>query len=245
MAKKFLGRMVAGVALGGASLLISAPGMALADEHKPVDEEVNKIFTYPEWVKAGHKVKIIEICEEAQDAPWAWTEITGEVELVPKKHGDKWYEDEGSWGEEHGSYGEESGSWGGEENGAAEEEGGWGGSADDAKKDDHKKDEHKKEAEEAAAAEEGKKDKDHKKDEKFVYYATVKIPWDTTPGHYELVGQCAEGELKVAPKGWVHGGDGGSAGTNTALATSGAAMLGAAALGGVMLKRRRTDGTPA
>jgi hypothetical protein len=229
MAKKFLGKVVAGVALGGASLLIGAPGIALADgptpAPEPAPEEVNKIFTYPEWVKAGHKVKIVEICEEAQDAPWAWTEITGEVDLVPKKHGDKWCE-EGSWGEEEGSWGESNG---------AEEEGGWGGSAKDdaADKKDHK-------PEDAAAADEGKKDE---KDEKFVYYATVKIPWDTTPGHYELVGQCAEGELKVAPKGWVHGGDGGSAGTNTTLATSGAGLLGAAALGGVMLMRRRTNGT--
>ncbi|MDG4828867.1 hypothetical protein O7627_06050 [Solwaraspora sp. WMMD1047] len=240
MAKKFLGKMVAGAALGGASLLIGAPGIALADgptpAPEPAPEEVNKIFTYPEWVKAGHKVKIVEICEEAQDAPWAWTEITGEVDLVPKKHGDKWGE-EGSWGDE-GSWGEEEGSWGGSN--GAEEEGGWGGSAKDDAAD---KKEPKADAEDAAAAEEGKKDEHHEKDEKFVYYATVKIPWDTTPGHYELVGQCAEGELKVAPKGWVHGGDGGSTGANTALATSGAGLLGAAALGGVMLMRRRTNGT--
>lgn len=232
MTKKFLGKMVAGVALGGASLLIGAPGIALASDGPA--KEVDTIFTKPEWAKPGHKVKIIEVCSEAVEDPWAWSEVTGKVALKLKTEHDKPGNDKpgnDKWDEDE-ARGE----------GESAEKGGWGGSLDDPKKDeDRKKDEHLKK--EDAAADAGKKDK-HAKDEKFVYYAEVKIPWKgSEPGHYKLVGQCAEGELKIAPKGWVHGGDGGASGTNTGLAASGAGMLGAAALGGIVLMRRRTNGS--
>jgi hypothetical protein len=47
----------------------------------------------------------------------------------------------------------------------------------------------------------------------------------------------------VVPNGWVEGGDGGT-GSDNGLATSGAAMLGAAALGGIVLMRaRRINGS--
>ena len=46
-----------------------------------------------------------------------------------------------------------------------------------------------------------------------------------------------------APKGWVDGGDAGSSVDGT-LATAGGTLLGAAALGGIVLmRRRRTDGS--
>ncbi|MET8203215.1 hypothetical protein AB0C42_33780 [Micromonospora taraxaci] len=49
----------------------------------------------------------------------------------------------------------------------------------------------------------------------------------------------------MLPHGGVDGGDGGaSTGTDRGLATGGAGLLGAAALGGIVLmRRRRTDGS--
>ncbi|HEY8455513.1 MAG TPA: hypothetical protein VIL34_07965 [Actinopolymorphaceae bacterium] len=44
-----------------------------------------------------------------------------------------------------------------------------------------------------------------------------------------------------APAGWVEGGTGGATGPNTALAAGGAGALAAAALGGTVLLRRRTN----
>ncbi|MGC4880933.1 hypothetical protein ACLQ26_32245, partial [Micromonospora sp. DT43] len=79
----------------------------------------------------------------------------------------------------------------------------------------------------------------------FVYYGEAKVDKDAKPGRYELKGSCGEGELVVLPHGGVDGGDGGaSTGTDRGLATSGAGLLGAAALGGIVLmRRRRTDGS--
>ncbi|MGC4790836.1 hypothetical protein ACLQ22_23775 [Micromonospora sp. DT178] len=88
------------------------------------------------------------------------------------------------------------------------------------------------------------KDKDrweHKRD--FVYYGEAKVSEDAQPGRYELKGSCGEGELVVLPRGGVDGGDGGvGAGTDRGLAAGGASLIGAAALGGlVLMRRRRTD----
>ncbi|MFG2064244.1 hypothetical protein ACGFIK_22810, partial [Micromonospora sp. NPDC048871] len=82
---------------------------------------------------------------------------------------------------------------------------------------------------------------EHKKD--FVYYGEARIAKDAKPGTYKLEGSCGEGELVVLPKGGVDGGDGGlTAGTDRDMATAGAGLVGAAALGGlVLLRRRRTD----
>ncbi|MEU7586267.1 hypothetical protein AB0A95_08200, partial [Micromonospora sp. NPDC049230] len=83
------------------------------------------------------------------------------------------------------------------------------------------------------------------KEREFVYYGEAKIDKDAKPGRYELKGSCGEGELVVLPHGGVDGGDGGaSTGTDRGLATGGAGLLGAAALGGIVLmRRRRTDGS--
>ncbi|WP_199736342.1 hypothetical protein [Micromonospora sp. HM5-17] len=91
-------------------------------------------------------------------------------------------------------------------------------------------------------------------DSGFEYATTVTIPWNAEPGTYPLTGSCGEGELVVAPKGWVDGGDGGpgaspasgtasrASGTADTLAAGGLAALGVAALGGlVLMRRRRTD----
>lgn len=69
---------------------------------------------------------------------------------------------------------------------------------------------------------------DAKKDEKGAKPEAAKA----APG-----GECE------APKGWVDGGDAGSSVDGT-LATAGGTLLGAAALGGIVLmRRRRTDGS--
>ncbi|MEV4663754.1 hypothetical protein AB0J85_17610 [Micromonospora echinofusca] len=82
---------------------------------------------------------------------------------------------------------------------------------------------------------------EHKRD--FVYYGEAEVSEDAKPGRYELKGSCGEGELVVLPRGGVDGGDGGAvAGTDRGLAAGGASLIGAAALGGlVLMRRRRTD----
>jgi hypothetical protein len=55
--------------------------------------------------------------------------------------------------------------------------------------------------------------------------------------------KAAPDEECEAPKGWVDGGDAGSSVDGT-LATAGGTLLGAAAIGGIVLmRRRRTDGS--
>ncbi|MEU4770738.1 hypothetical protein [Micromonospora sp. NPDC023644] len=87
----------------------------------------------------------------------------------------------------------------------------------------------------------GKDHWEHKRD--FVYYGEAQVSEDAQPGRYELKGSCGEGELVVLPRGGVDGGDGGvGAGTDRGLAAGGASLVGAAALGGlVLMRRRRTD----
>ncbi|TDC71143.1 hypothetical protein E1193_29265 [Micromonospora sp. KC606] len=82
----------------------------------------------------------------------------------------------------------------------------------------------------------------HKKD--FVYYGEGRVASDAAPGRYELKGSCGEGELVVLPRGHVEGGDGGmTTGADGGMALGGASMIGAAALGGIVLmRRRRADG---
>ncbi|MET8309609.1 hypothetical protein [Micromonospora sp. NPDC005173] len=113
-------------------------------------------------------------------------------------------------------------------------------SKDHDKKDWDSKDEDKKDRD---SKDHDKKDWEHKKD--FVYYGEAKVDKDARPGRHELKGSCGEGELVVLPRGGVDGGDGGaSTGTDRGLATGGASLLGAAALGGIVLmRRRRTDGS--
>ncbi|MFI7209730.1 hypothetical protein ACIBP4_07955 [Micromonospora maritima] len=83
---------------------------------------------------------------------------------------------------------------------------------------------------------------EHGKD--FVYYGEATVSEHARPGRYELRGSCGEGELVVLPRGGVDGGDGGMAttGVDRGLATGGAGMIGAAALGGLVLLRRRRAG---
>ncbi|MET8089456.1 hypothetical protein ABZU52_04750, partial [Micromonospora sp. NPDC005220] len=114
---------------------------------------------------------------------------------------------------------------------------------DERGKDERGKDERGKD--ERGKDERGSDERDWDKKREFVYYGEAKVDRDAKPGRYELKGSCGEGELVVLPHGSVDGGDGGvSTGTDRGMATGGAGLLGAAALGGIVLmRRRRTDGS--
>ncbi|MGA5310098.1 hypothetical protein ACPCGX_20945, partial [Micromonospora taraxaci] len=134
---------------------------------------------------------------------------------------DKGWENKGHGSDEYGS--DERGSYGSDERGSDEygSDKGW------------------------ESEDRGSDERSWDKEREFVYYGEAKVDKDAKPGRYELKGSCGEGELVVLPHGGVDGGDGGaSTGTDRGLATGGAGLLGAAALGGIVLmRRRRTDGS--
>ena len=158
------------------------------------------------------------------------------------EHG-SWQDDKGKDGKnEHGSWQDGKDDWQG---GKDDWQGGkddWQGGKDDwqasggAWQDD--KGDYGKDAE----GDYGKDGWEHGKD--FVYYGEATVSHDARPGRYELRGTCGEGELVVLPRGGVDGGDGGmtTTGVDRDLATGGAGMIGAAALGGLVLLRRRRAG---
>ncbi len=116
MAKKMLGKVVAGAALGGASLLVFAPGVAFADG-QPHENE-GKVFAKPHAAKPGEEIKLVEICEKPQENAFVWSKVTGKVKLQPARDGGKW--DGGGWNGEDGSYehGKDGKGWhGGEDRG--------------------------------------------------------------------------------------------------------------------------------
>lgn len=262
MAKKMVGKVVAGAALGGASLLMFTPAMALAAGHHDGEDE-GKVYAKPDAVRAGDQVKLIEVCEQPQKHPFVWSKVTGKVELRPvrKDHGDgKDQQDGEEPGRDDHGQGPDGGyehpkppadglggglpddvspsadpDWTGHEEYGQEEYGGRDGTGHD----DHGMDEYGR----------GEADKgegghwEHRKD--FVYYGEATVSAGATPGTYKLKGSCGEGELTVLPSGPVDGGDGGMNTTSTdrGLAAGGASLLGAAALGGiVLLRRRRANG---
>ncbi|WFE46734.1 hypothetical protein [Verrucosispora sp. WMMD1129] len=157
MAKKMLGKVVAGAALGSASLLVFAPGAAYADGQPQTEE--GKVFAKPHAVKAGEEVKLVQICPEEQEHPFVWSKVTGKVKLEPARDGDS-RGDHKNWREENGAAegGMDSEGWSGHERSQpAEDEsgGGWGGGAD--VRDDWKGEEHGQDAEG------GRDSKDHDK----------------------------------------------------------------------------------
>ncbi|MFF5224791.1 hypothetical protein ACFY21_26875, partial [Micromonospora sp. NPDC000212] len=107
MAKKMLGKVVAGAALGGASLLVFTPGIAFADGHHDGEDRDGKVIAKPHVVKPGDEVKLLEICPEPQEHAYVWSKVTGKVDLKPAR------EDKG----------EDSGAWKGDEEGQGEEQG--------------------------------------------------------------------------------------------------------------------------
>ncbi|MEU0960331.1 hypothetical protein ABZ328_12560 [Micromonospora aurantiaca] len=120
MAKKMLGKVVAGAALGGAGLLAFTPGMAYAGGH---DE--GKVIAKPHVVKAGDIVELLAICSEPQKHATVWSKVTGKVDLHPARDG------------EHGDWADRGGDWGGDQ------DWGWDDKGPDGK-DDHGKDDHGK-----------------------------------------------------------------------------------------------------
>ncbi|MGW5578040.1 hypothetical protein [Micromonospora chokoriensis] len=101
MAKKMLGKVVAGAALGGASLLVFAPGIAFADGHHDGGKDRDgKVYAKPHVVKAGEEVKLLEICPDRQEHAYVWSKVTGKVKLKPVR--DDRGEDR-EWGEEENS----------------------------------------------------------------------------------------------------------------------------------------------
>ncbi|MCZ7418756.1 MULTISPECIES: hypothetical protein [unclassified Micromonospora] len=158
MAKKMLGKVVAGAALGSASLLVFAPGAAYADGQAQTDE--GKVFAKPHAVKAGEEVKLVQICPEEQEHPFVWSKVTGKVKLEPARGGDS-RGDHKDWREENGAAeGADSEGWSGHERSQpaeAESGSGWGGGAADAH-DDWKGEEHGQDAEAGDAKDHGKKD---------------------------------------------------------------------------------------
>src|SRR3954452_20181159 len=104
MAKKFLGKVVAGAALGGAALLVGAPAAALADAGPSHDSDSNHVFTDPRWVKPGQRVTIGEVCSDEQKDPHVWSKATGKLKLheVPSygSHDGQQYGEDGKSSEE-------------------------------------------------------------------------------------------------------------------------------------------------
>ncbi|WP_238434069.1 hypothetical protein [Micromonospora tarensis] len=100
MAKKMLGKVVAGAALGGASLLVFAPGIAYADGHDDGRDRDGKVYAKPHVVKAGDEVKLLEICPDRQEHAYVWSKVTGKVKLKPVRddRGEdrEWREEENS-----------------------------------------------------------------------------------------------------------------------------------------------------
>ncbi|MFI7249037.1 hypothetical protein [Micromonospora chalcea] len=125
MAKKMLGKVVAGAALGGAGLLVFTPGMAYAGGH---DE--GKVIAKPHVVKAGETVELLAICSEPQKHATVWSKVTGKVDLHPARDG------------EHGDWADRGGDWGGDQDWGWDDKGPDG--KDDHGKDDHGKDDHGK-----------------------------------------------------------------------------------------------------
>jgi len=103
---------------------------------------------------------------------------------------------------------------------------------DDKKKDDWKDDKKEDDKKDHKGYEEDKKkEDDSKKDDK------------DHKGYKEDDKKDDDKKDCDVPKGWVEGGDGGST-TDHNLATTGAALLGAASIGGIaLMRRRRTDGS--
>ncbi|MGV9766266.1 hypothetical protein [Micromonospora tulbaghiae] len=153
------------------------------------------------------------------------------------EHGKDAKDEHGSWPDDKGKDSkDEHGSWQGGKDDWQASGGAWQDDKGDYGKDD--KADYGKDAE----RDYGKDGWEHGKD--FVYYGEATVSHDARPGRYELRGSCGEGELVVLPHGGVDGGDGGmtTTGVDRNLATGGAGMIGAAALGGLVLLRRRRAG---
>ncbi|MFC0006039.1 hypothetical protein [Micromonospora siamensis] len=136
MAKKMLGKVVAGAALGGASLLVFTPGIAAADGHHDGEDRDGKVYAKPHVVRAGDEVKLFEVCSEPQEHAFVWSKVTGKVKLHELRED----ADHGDWRDEKGR----------EEQGKDEH------GKDEHGKDEKGKDEHGKKEEQGKKDEQGK-----------------------------------------------------------------------------------------
>ncbi|MGI5215016.1 hypothetical protein [Plantactinospora sp. CA-290183] len=214
MSRKFLGKAIAGAALGGASLLVWAPASATAESgrypesHRQGDR--GHAFTRPQAARPGHQIRLLQVCPEPQKQAWLWSKVTGKVDLAP-----------GSGPAERG---EARG-----RDGSARQDGGGDGDGGDGWAED--------------GTPSGERDSTRGRDGSgagFAYWTSIEIPGDAEPGHYPLKGSCGGGELIVLPNGGIEGGDGGAtSGNSDNLAVGGVGLLGVAALGGLALLRGR------
>ncbi|MBO4210856.1 hypothetical protein GSF22_33425, partial [Micromonospora echinofusca] len=93
MSKKFLGRVIAGAALGGAALFgvptvaaaAQADGPPQADgrQHERGAHQHGHLRTWPVTVSPGQRAKLFMICHTPQRHPWAWSSVTGRLRLKP------------------------------------------------------------------------------------------------------------------------------------------------------------------
>ncbi|MER5702694.1 hypothetical protein ABT023_12220, partial [Micromonospora sp. NPDC002296] len=179
---------------------------------------------------------------------WGGYEQGQKAEKDHGKESGKDRSDEGSgWGrDEESGHGKDSSY--GNDSGRGNEHGKDSGRGEDSEhgKDSGRGNEHGKDSGRGNDSEHGKdsgrgedeRSWEHKKD--FVYFGEAEVSEDAEPGRHKLHGSCGEGELVVLPRGHVEGGDGGATtGTDRGMVTTGAGMLGAAALGGIVLMRRR------
>ena len=87
MSTRFIARVIAGAAFGGAALLIAVPGIATADDphhdrdHKKAVE--GWVYAYPDHTKADRVVHIVQICKHPVQFPSVESKATGVVELGP------------------------------------------------------------------------------------------------------------------------------------------------------------------
>lgn len=258
MSRKLLGKVMAGAGLGAASLLICAPGTALADDAPPRHES-NKgyIHTEPKGVKPGHRFKVILRCTHPVERPWVTSKITGKLWLKPvaednvrvpeaprpPENGDQ--PDDGAQpslppnGQQPSlpPNGEQPALPPGGGQPPVQPEGAQpavpGGAQPDAEDPQAGADEQEAGGEGGQAAYRYEK-----------YWAWAKVSHKIRPGHYPAWGSChSKGHIVVLPRGAVPGGDGGVS-TDSGQAVAGAGLLGAAAVGGfLMIRRRRTDGS--
>ncbi|MEQ4301391.1 hypothetical protein ABNF97_08370 [Plantactinospora sp. B6F1] len=249
MSRKLLGKVLAGAGIGAASLLICAPGTALADDAPNGWEREGHIHTVPKGVKPGHKFKIILKCDHPVERAWVSSKVTGKLWLKPLAEdgvrvperprppadGDQPDGDgQPPLPPEDGQPGLPQGSQPGDDTSPTD-----GGQPQPPPADANaESDDEQGDGGQGGQAAYG---------DEAVYWAWAKVPHKTKPGHYRAWGACdATGNIVVLPRGPVAGGDGGATSTDQGRTAAGAGLLGAAALGGfLMIRRRRTDGSAA
>lgn len=219
MSRKLLGKVVAAAGLGAASLMICVPGAAAAEIEYPL----NSIYAEPKGVKPGDMFKVFLRCTDAVENPFVSSLVTGKLGLKPLLETDNQppvAPDGGQQpalppGDEQSLLpdAEEPLLPDGEQSAPGAAEQGEAGAGGQAVAED--------------AAE---------------YWGLATVPPTLKPGHYAITGSCGKGTIVVLPKGSVQGGDGGAT-TDPGRTAAGAGLLGAAAIGGfLMIRRRRTDG---